>query len=335
MFHNNIVGSISTGLTYSGALAVHVDLGANTVDYDSSSAVNPLTTVVDVEFVWGTAGNDTLTGGSLVRSDSGHFRELYRPGEGNDIVDGRGSGIDGYGFTDIVEYHNISDIPVTTGVFVNLSATAVTLGGLTVGAGQARDSFGDIDTLIGINWASGTSFGDTLIGGLGGLTQFETFQGNGGNDYIDGGAGNDEVSYQGATGAVNVNLATGVATGADGTDTLLNIERVRGGQSGDVLTGSSRLDVVEVFVGNGGNDRINGGAGIDFASWHTTSLSEGGVTAVISSGSGTVTHATMGQDTLSGIEGLMGTNSDDQLFGGTGNQWFRGRGGSDQISGGA
>jgi Ca2+-binding RTX toxin-like protein len=338
MFNNNAGDSNSTGLTYSsgiGGRAVHVDLGMSMVDYDTLDPVNPLATVIDVEFIWGTAGDDSLIGGSFVKADSGNFRELFRPGEGNDTIDGQGSGFNAYGVTDVVEYNNISDIPVTTGVFVNLGATAITLGGLTVGAGQARDSFGDTDTLIGITQVNGTMFGDTLIGGIGGITQFESFQGNAGNDYIDGGAGNDEVSYQAAAAAVNVNLTTGVATGGDGTDTFLNIERVRGSQFNDTITGSGRLDVVEIFIGDRGNDAINGGAGIDFASWHTTNLSEGGVTAFINNGSGTVTHATMGTDALINIEGLMGTNTDDVLLGGLGNQWFRGRGGSDVISGGA
>jgi Ca2+-binding RTX toxin-like protein len=334
MFNNNIGDSTSTGLAYGGLLAVNVDLGSNTVDYDTTDPGNPLTTVVNVEFAWGTAGDDLLVGGSYARSDSGNFRETFRPGEGNDIVIGQGSGAGGFGYTDMVEYNNISDIPVTAGVFVNIGTTVVTLGGVTVAAGQARDSFGDIDTLVGINWVVGTGFGDTLIGGVGGTQRFETFQGNGGNDYIDGGAGDDDVSYQQAPGGVNVNLATGVATG-DGTDTLLNIERVRGSNFNDVLTGSGRLDVAEIFVGERGNDAINGGAGIDFASWQTTSLSDGGVTALINNGAGSVTHATMGTDTLTNIEGLVGTNSDDNLVGLGGNQWFRGRGGSDVLSGGA
>jgi len=47
-----------------------------------------------------------------------------------------------------------------------------------------------------------------------------------------------------------------------------------------------------------------------------------------------VSQSEAGTDTLTNIEGLIGTNSGDTLAGGMGDQWFRGRGGSDILDGG-
>ena len=56
--------------------------------------------------------------------------------------------------------------------------------------------------------------------------------GNAGDDTLDGGARVDVVSYRGSGASVNVNLADGVAQdGEGGTDTLSNIEGIRGSTS--------------------------------------------------------------------------------------------------------
>ena len=63
--------------------------------------------------------------------------------------------------------------------------------------------------------------------------------------------------------SVNVDLATGVAQdGEGGTDTLRNIEGIRGSDFDDTLTGGFDDDF-ERFEGRGGNDIIDGGSGFD------------------------------------------------------------------------
>ena len=137
---------------------------------------------------------------------------------------------------------------------------------------------GGDDTLYGAHFASGGGFAsesNSLLGGDGNDTLYgsdgedqlyggndnDLLRGNGGNDLIDGGAGNDTADYFYATGAVNVNLATGVATGGDGVDSLVDIENITGSDLyGDTLTGDSGNNVIK---GYGGNDTINGGAGLD------------------------------------------------------------------------
>lgn len=93
----------------------------------------------------------------------------------------------------------------------------------------------------------GGSRSDELYGGNGN----DTLRGNRGNDILDGGAGIDWVSYHDASGAVTVNLATGKSSGADGIDTIRNIESIHGGAYSDTL------------IGNSGSNVLTGGLGMD------------------------------------------------------------------------
>lgn len=80
-----------------------------------------------------------------------------------------------------------------------------------------------INSTTGARYLTGSYKDDVLTG-----TQFnDTLQGNGGNDMIDGGAGTDTVIFNGNRGAYAFStLADGAlaVAGADGTDTLRNIE---------------------------------------------------------------------------------------------------------------
>ncbi len=136
---------------------------------------------------------------------------------------------------------------------------------------------------------------DTLQGGDGD----DVLDGGAGQNTLDGGAGNDLAFLNfGGGPAANFSLATDtVATTADGTTTLANIEGVTiyGSEFDDAFTGGA---MGEYISGNGGNDVIHGGEGND-------SLEGGG-----------------GDDHLFGDEG------DDQLNSGTG-------GGNDLVDGGS
>ncbi|MCX7255588.1 MAG: type I secretion C-terminal target domain-containing protein, partial [Polaromonas sp.] len=83
-----------------------------------------------------------------------------------------------------------------------------------------------------------------------------------GSNVLDGAAGTDTVSYQYATAGVTVSLAitAAQATGGSGSDTLLNIENLTGGNYADKLTGSTGNNYLN---GGAGNDILNGGAGND------------------------------------------------------------------------
>lgn len=122
---------------------------------------------------------------------------------------------------------------------------------------------------------NGSAGGDYLDGGDGndqlhGLAGDDTLIGGAGADVLDGGQGSDDASYVGASGGVNVNLATGdgLAFEAEG-DRLIGIENLLGRNFDDWLRGSNAAnwlsgdDGRDRLEGGDGNDRLLGGAGND------------------------------------------------------------------------
>ena len=88
--------------------------------------------------------------------------------------------------------------------------------------------------------------------------------------HIDGGAGDDTVSFRDFSNGVNANLETGSATGSTaGSDTLTGIENIVGGAGNDTLIGSEDANTLSGGAGNdtigggGGDDVLSGGAGSD------------------------------------------------------------------------
>ncbi|MER8570693.1 hypothetical protein NKH19_20275 [Mesorhizobium sp. M1338] len=85
-----------------------------------------------------------------------------------------------------------------------------------------------------------------------GNTGNNTLAGLGGADTLIGDAGTDTPSYAASAAGVNVSLMTGVAQGGDAEgDTFSSIEGPLGSAQNDTLEG------------DGGNNVLNGGAGID------------------------------------------------------------------------
>ena len=166
---------------------------------------------------------------------------------------------------------------------------------------------------------------DTLNGGAGndildGGAGDDTLIGGAGADSLQGGAGIDRANYAASGVAVNVSLATGQGTGGDAQgDTLFGIED---------LTGSAYNDILE---GDGGNNKLAGGSGVDTISYeHAT----GGVTVSLAVTSAQTTGGA-GTDTLSGFENLTGSNFNDVLTGSSGENVLRGLAGDDQLTGGS
>jgi len=158
--------------------------------------------------------------------------------------------VSGTGYTNVVFYWGYEGVEVHVGAGM---ASASEIGG--EGSELAVTGF--------VNQWRGTAGYDFFEGGDGN----ETFIGFGGSDLIDGGDGRDEVRYdrdanfEGGQNPVTVNLATGTATDGFGdTDTLIDIEDVRGSQFGDSLTGN---DIGNNLRGLGGADTLFGGDGDD------------------------------------------------------------------------
>lgn len=286
-------------------------------------------TLQNVDALRGGSGNDLLAGGSLSRSANGIFFESLRGNAGNDTINGANANSGGMpSSSDRADYSNNSS---SQAVNVNL-ATRIAL-----------DGRGGTDTLIEIDQVYGGAGNDTLTGGAAN----DVFDGGAGNDTLDGASGSDQARYQQSTAGVVVNLSASSITvnsvtvaagsaddGMGGTDTLIRIENVRGSDFADYIRGADDLGTRQFFSGDGGNDTIDGGAGIDFANYSDVALIAGGLNAFIENGAGSVDDRKGGTDTLTNIEGLAGSHSGDTLTGGSGDQWFRGNGAADYINGG-
>ncbi|MEB3191784.1 MAG: glycoside hydrolase family 9 protein [Snowella sp.] len=202
----------------------------------------------------GNTANNSLTGNTANNTlDGGDGNDTLNGGAGNDtLIGGNGN--------DYAYYYSS-----TGSVTVNL------------GTGTASDGLGGTDTLSQIEHVQGSNTaGDNLTGdannntlyGYGGNDNLnggdgnDTLIGGTGNDLLTGGNGTDTAYYYTVTGAVTVNLATGIANdGEGGTDTLSQIENVQGSNTaGDNLTGNTG---VNVLYGYGGADILTGGAGND------------------------------------------------------------------------
>src|SRR5262249_57091813 len=94
------------------------------------------------------------------------------------------------------------------------------------------------------------------------------------------------------------------------------------------LTGDAGDDWLE---GRGGADTLNGGAGLDSASYF---YSTAGVRVSLVAGAVNTGGHAQG-DVLSNIENLFGSGFNDTLTGNTGDNWLTGGGGADALNGGA
>lgn len=202
------------------------------------TAFNSATSTEDDEFI-GTDGNDSFNGGI---GDDYFYTSL-----GDDTYRG-GTG-----------YDQITYAGASSGVVANLKS------------GTASDGNGGTDSLFSIEILRGSLFDDRFTGD----GKRNIFRGLEGDDTINGAGGRDEVRYDrdyryGGTDGVNVNLKNGTAIDGFGdTDTLRNIEDVRGSDYNDTITGSSARNDLEGLAGAdwlkglGGNDTLNGGDGKD------------------------------------------------------------------------
>lgn len=145
----------------------------------------------------------------------------------------------------------------------------------------------------------------TIVGGSGD----ETLEGTKGPDVIVGGAGNDFIFAKGGNDVICGGLGFDNVNGQGGKDKLF------GDQDDDYL-----------YPGPG-NDRVNGGEGSDIVDYH---YSRTGVSVDLEAGRATGE----GNDTLVSIEGVGGSEFDDQLTGSETNENFGGGAGNDVISAG-
>lgn len=119
-----------------------------------------------------------------------------------------------------------------------------------------------------------------------------------------------------------------VLGGLAGNDTINGLggdDLLNGGSGNDAINGGDGNDVL---IGGLGDDALNGGAGTDTADYAGAS---GGVTVNLATGTAS---GAAGNDTLAGIEDILGSTFNDVLTGDGNANILRGNGGIDTLNGG-
>lgn len=213
---------------------------------------------------------------------------------------------------------------------------------------------------------------DVLRGGLGN----DDLTGGAGSDHLEGGAGLDTARYDQSSAAVVVDLLAGTAAGGDAAgDVLVDIENLVGSGNNDVLVGNRGANTLsglagndildggvgadllygddgdDVLIGGSGNDTLYGGSGSDVLrggagadtlvggpDTDVASYADAGGAVTINLTTGVKLGADAANDIFISIDGLEGSNFDDELvgnatanilFGGKGDDLLQGLAGSD------
>ena len=296
------------------------------------------------ETIVGTPRRDVIValgGNDTIRARGG--RDIVCAGRGNDLVKGQGGNDDlvGEGGKDRIVGGAGSDL------LIGFSGNDILKGG------PGRDQ---IFGMGGRDVLRGGGGNDDLLGGPGndrlvgqgghdnlfGENGADTLRGNAGQDYLfgmarddklNGGAGPFDIASFLFGGPVNVNLATGIATG-QGTDALTSIEIVEGSEGSDVLIGN---DGPNFFWTNAGDDTIDGAGGLDGVSMFR---SEFPVDVDLAAGTVTLGGSNMSLTSIEQAAGsiccndtLDGDAGPNELFGFDGNDILNGAGGNDLLNG--
>jgi Ca2+-binding RTX toxin-like protein len=209
-------------------------------------------------------GNDTIIGGyGNDTLEGGEGDDHFTSGGGHDSIAG-GNGYDTLHLTGNRADYSITQNPDSSFTIIDNRAGSPD-GFLRVewvenfifaDGAQSAATLMPVILTAGVDSYTGSPSSDIIYA----LSGNDTVAGGLGNDFIDGGTGIDTADYRNATGPVTVNLATGLATGADGNDTLVSFENIFGSAFSDSLTGDAGANG---FTASGGHDTIDGGAGID------------------------------------------------------------------------
>ena len=321
---------------YSNATeGISVILSSGTVTGGTSVGTD---TLLNIESVLATDYADTFD----ARGVAAMFSNDVMPGGGDDIIYGNG--------WTRVSYENSM-----LAVRADVSSGADALNAGDKSSGDYSLTLGKDTYNGGINRLEGSQFGDYLIGsanGDGNLNS-EIFQGWGGNDTIDAGAGWDWASYWSSPYAISVDMTKSsnqIQDGWGNTDTLIGVEAVDGSAFADRMRGSDNATLLEGFSGRMGADSIDGGAGLNKATYiwdidgvvvwlaakGAASAPAAALTDVLQTGYTGVAEDGWGHiDQLVNIQGAEGSAYDDTLIGNELSNRFDGRAGNDSLDGGA
>jgi Ca2+-binding RTX toxin-like protein len=358
--------------TFRAANKIIATLGAsgsngNVQEFEAVGDIHTLTvtfvqissdTLISIENITGTSGNDVLTGNEQDNVLDGRA--------GDDVLDG-GLGNDtliGGPDNDTVSYASHNDLPT---LFTEHDFISLGLNGAD--GSYARATFlpfqvVEADVLRGIENVIGSNHSETITGN----EKDNTLDGGLGDDIIIGGGGNDTVSYashnliatsplgeqatislglNGADGSYsrggNVFTGTGIHFQVFETDTLRGIANVVGSSHDETITGNEQDNIID---GGLGNDTLIGGGGNDTVSYqsHNDVPAVGNETTVINllGGDGSYIRERttptglqdLEVDVLRGFTNVIGSNHDEFIQGNEQDNVLDGGDGNDFITGG-
>jgi Ca2+-binding RTX toxin-like protein len=358
--------------------AISVNLGTGTATGGPEVGTDMLR---QVENVIGTNFADTFNAATYSHTSANRSTtftpfNVYSPLGGDDVITGNGLTILNYGGVGGAISINLSGQ-------TSLSTKSNLVTGFTADADPNTFAAGNISA-SGIYFVIAGNASDTLTGGgrvntngspaantLSGDTSFEMFRGQGGNDTIDGGTGFDRADYRQSTPmteGIVVDLAAGTVQGdgvAIGTDTLRNIEAIRGTHLDDVFVATGFTlnnagapsansgDVIPLppagatlpsnafneYVATGGNDLVTGN-GATRVSFDFQQDRAGLASRVVFTGAQTghadlgVSDGGIGSVEFTGTFSVRGGDKADDMTGSTGYQNLQGGLGNDTLRGG-
>jgi Ca2+-binding RTX toxin-like protein len=254
------IDTVSYAYGLAGTSGVTVSLAVGTAQATSGSGSDTLTSI---ENLIGSAYADRLTGNTGANSlGGGAGNDTFDGGAGSDTLAG-GDGSDTYVVRDGGDVVSETNAVLATGgndtVYSSLAAYTLT----------ANVENGRILATVAAN-LTGNTLNNVLYAGAG-------------NNVLNGVSGVDTASYQFATAAVSVSLATTAAqaTGGSGSDTLQNMDNLVGSSFHDTLVGDAQANTLnglalndsldggagnDVLLGGDGTDLLIGGLGQDFLS---------------------------------------------------------------------
>ncbi|MBD9649753.1 type I secretion C-terminal target domain-containing protein [Ensifer sp. ENS09] len=225
--------------------------------------------------IYGTSGNDTLTGGALddtiigragndvINGGGGH--DTLRGGAGNDRIDG-GAGAD---------LLDLSD--ATAGVTLTLtqSSSDTTVNLTSVGLGT--DIYRNIEGLIGSDFndsLTGSTSNDQLYGGGGA----DTISGGGGNDMLYGGAGSDHMTGGGGgdtfvIGSDAPGIADVITDYNHGDQDAVDLSELLGNLASDTTLQNNYVRVQDAGSGDA-NLQVDTDGSAGSGGWHTVAVLE-------------------------------------------------------------
>lgn len=241
-----VPGIVSQGQTaFRGTDAGEVIAGSASHDSIEGRAGNDL--------LYGEVGNDTLIGGKGTDTLIG--------GEGQDVIAAGESGgfISGGNGNDTIKGNIGADVILGEAGLDSVRAGGendLIYGGAdadTIRGGKGNDAIYGGE---GNDTLNGESGNNSLVGEAGN----DTLIWNGGVDVIDGGEGLDFLQISGSN-SVTVNMEIGTLSSVGGVQvTFIDVENVFGGNSSDVIVGSTFQNSLS---GGAGDDLLQGGGGKD------------------------------------------------------------------------